>query len=943
MINNWDLISRVDTDGTIHYSLVIDGTEQDARLVARKLKGYIKGVKPANAPYVYNFELPQDIDESTQDKIRAAAQEGVDLTNKVNQFIPGGALGDPLFSANALAEDKAFPTFLTLDPSTSFLEKEGETVQKKPQLDLSFVTQLGLENSQDFKAHQVSLEQNDDGTIAAKATEPNKEFSTTIREAFATKAPQEEFTLPDNELPPPPPPSKQTEKSAIPQVNLDKQPTQKSSKELPPSTISINESDMLIKDMEGSVLEKMPVEDILKAKTKYDVFKDVGKNPEQDKQFQNQKEQKINSIQDTQHTTFNVFEQELKDVTNTLEVDDVKDITDQLPTKNGEYMRPSNPSENINPQNSPKEKTNISSQETKQQTQNIPFTLGSAEEKKSILSDLSSETLPKEEKIENTQIKRTETRTEDLPEITVRTERTKLDKTFNLETTFNTEVIKREHEKNQALQEGRPAPLPIQEEDPHIGKTILRLKKQAQQQPVQSEEEMGKTMLRLRPKQAETAPQTPQPLKSTVSPQRSAEQARLAKQNAIDHSIQIPTSELKKHNWPLEVPLVPTYTLNNMVMSVNRFAHATAISVIDAPGKVYNPLVLHGGTGTGKTHFLNALAYAFSQKFGQEHIFMTNGVRLSRGIQRYVMEGNIAKFNKFMESVQVLLIDDVHLLAINEQNRQFVSQLLNSFVKQQKQIVITSKYPPESLAKLEELIDFKLDSGWISELKPTTGATHFRIVKKMLLENGVDLNDNQIESFFGDSHMTLGTVTRSIRRVKVLENLITTLTKDQKSQAGLLEKLLATQGEDQTSELVSKDPQEITSLTTVGNGEWGRIGFFYPQNCSEMMNWMVYALQQRAKELGIEGGFDIVVRSSYATENIISSAFKIANLCDNKKLKGAVILGPKPNSCDPSVRENFYDILTHMLEIMLIRCGIINYENVRLPSTYVKVISELMR
>ena len=106
---------------------------------------------------------------------------------------------------------------------------------------------------------------------------------------------------------------------------------------------------------------------------------------------------------------------------------------------------------------------------------------------------------------------------------------------------------------------------------------------------------------------------------------------------------------------------------------------------------------------------------------------------------------------------------------------------------------------------------------------------------------------------------------------------------------------------------------------------------------------MVYALQQRAKELGVEGGFDIVVRSSYATENIISSAFKIANLCDNKKLKGAVILGPKPDSCDPSVRENFYDILTHMLEIMLIRCGIINYENVRLPSTYVKVISELMR
>lgn len=297
-----------------------------------------------------------------------------------------------------------------------------------------------------------------------------------------------------------------------------------------------------------------------------------------------------------------------------------------------------------------------------------------------------------------------------------------------------------------------------------------------------------------------------------------------------------------------------------------------------------------------------------------------------------------------MESVQALLIDDIHLLAINEQNRAFISRLLNTFIQSQKQIVITSKYPPESLEKLEELINFKLDSGWISELKPATGATHFRIVKKMLLENGVDLNDKQIEEFFGGSHMTLGTVTRSIRRLKVLENLIfPNISVEEKSQAGIFEKLLATKGEDKTSELINKDPMEITSLNTVGNGEWGRIGFFYPQNCSDMMNWMVYALQQRAKELGVEGGFDIVVRSSYATENIISSAFKIANLCDNKKLKGAVILGPKPDSCDPSVRENFYDILTHMLEIMLIRCGIINYENVRLPSTYVKVISELMR
>jgi hypothetical protein len=208
----------------------------------------------------------------------------------------------------------------------------------------------------------------------------------------------------------------------------------------------------------------------------------------------------------------------------------------------------------------------------------------------------------------------------------------------------------------------------------------------------------------------------------------------------------------------------------------------------------------------------------------------------------------------------------------------------------------------------------------------------------------VDLNDTQITEFFVSKQMTLGTVIRSIRRLKVLENLIPpTVDINQRSQAAILEKLLASKGEDEKSWVSVTDPTTITSIAPQGKGEWGKIGFFYPAGHSNKMNWMVYALQERAKELGLEGGFEIVVRSSYATENIISSAFKIANLCDNKKLKGAVILGPEPDTCDPSVKENFYDILSHMLEIMLIRCGIINFETLRHPSTYVKLISELMR
>lgn len=869
MIRHWELISQIDDKTkSIRYSLVMDGTEKDSRLMAKKLKGIAQGTYDAVAPYVYGFVLPNDMDENTQEKIRTAAKEVVDLSQKIDHLVPGGNLGDPLFNA-----------------TDTDINKSPDSPAPAKQFDLEDASRLNLHTTNQSAASKQS-----------------------------TQKPEE-----------------------IEQIDLSQQTVSMPATADASGTLSISDDDMLINGMEGSVLEKMPIEDILSAETRYDMFMDVDQTAQQVKQTQQDKAQKMSDAHSSNAGSFNVFENELKDQTNIIDIEDVETITDRLAKKDKTFMNNINPSQENEQNHSADPQTDTAASSTP----STPFTLGAAQEPpRTMMDEFSSEMIPEEEQLlDDTLPPQASEQSADLPEITVRADMDKLDKTFNLETTFNTEFLKKQDEKIRSLREGKP--VQEEQENPKM-KTILRLKKQPPKAPQNPTDQPGKTILRLRRKN--NIPDAPgssaaKPLRSTLSPNHAA-----AKQGNIDHSIQIPTSELKKHNWPLEVPLVPTYTLNNMVMSVNRFAHATAISVIENPGKLYNPLVLHGGTGTGKTHFLNALAYAFSKKFGQEHIFMTNGVRLSRGIQRYVMEGNIDKFENFMKSVNALLIDDIHLLAINEQNRAYVSKLLNGFLQEKKQIVITSKYPPESLEKLEELIQFRLDSGWISELKPATGATHFRIVKKMLFENGVDLNDKQIEEFFSAPHMTLGTVTRSIRRLKVLENLIfPNVPAEEKSQAGIFEKLLATKGEDKKSELLTKDPAEITTLSMSGNGEWGRIGFFYPQNCSDMMNWMVYALDKRAKELGIEGGFEIVVRSSYATENIISSAFKIANLCDNKKLKGAVILGPKPNSCDPSVRENFYDILTHMLEIMLIRCGIINYEDVRLPSTYVKVLSELMR
>ena len=884
MINNWDLVSRVDPEtGRRSFSLMIDGTEQEARLIAKKLGGFVKKSIPAEPPFVYAFELPQDLDEATQDKIRTATREGVEQANKINQFVPGGVLGDPLFNTAASQEENG-PSALDLD--------EGNPLSLKTQHIVSGEVPADLNTTYKPQPPELILPAHEEGEPTFTSFIPATQVGDELSAWGKTDSTSSEQAAPVEQA-----------ENATPDFPLD-------------------EKDMLIKDMEGTVLDKMPLEDIFAAETKYDMFVDV-ENKENNQHAQAQRENKLNQATTPfaeSEENLDVFEQDIKEQTNVIDL-----------------------------------KTEALSKPFQKQH-------ASADHESTFRQDPILHTVRAAQPIN-----------EALPEITLR----QSPSTIDLDAPESEKFQQAAAPVNKQTPHAKPTAAPT----PKVNKTAasqatnLQRVKQESTPKVDSTKQGSKTILRtksmedkknqtsfkLKPK-TPSAPKPPTPGKpqapnpfNTIPPRPRPEKIQqretpqptktpLERTRTIDHSIQVSLSELKKHNWPLEIPWVPTYTLNNMIMSVNRFAHATAMSVIASPGKMYNPLVLHGATGTGKSHFLNAMAYAFSQSFGQANVFMTNGVRLSRGIQRYIMEGNIDKFDQFISTVKVLLIDDIHLLAINEQNRAYISKLLNTFLKEQKQIVITSKYPPESLEKLEELIKFRLDSGYISELKAPTGNVQFKITKKMLTDNHVDLTDSQITSFFRAEHMTLGTVQRSIRRLKVLESLLPhNVDPHQRSAANLLEKLLASKGEDQTSRIITTSPEKITSIVTMGNGEWGRIGFFYPANCADKMNWMVFSLQQRARELGIEGGPEIAVRSSYATENIISSAFKIANLCDNKKLKGAIILGPRTGDCDPSVRENFYDILTHMLEVMLIRCGIINFESVRQPSMYVKVLAELMR
>ncbi|MDD5303957.1 MAG: DnaA/Hda family protein [Elusimicrobia bacterium] len=154
-----------------------------------------------------------------------------------------------------------------------------------------------------------------------------------------------------------------------------------------------------------------------------------------------------------------------------------------------------------------------------------------------------------------------------------------------------------------------------------------------------------------------------------------------------------------------------------LVGAYNRFAHAAAMSVVTSPGSMYNPLFLYGVPGTGKSHLLYAIASSMSKGLGTSSLLVTSGARLSRVVSAAIASGSMAAIDKKVADSKAIFVDDIHLLALTDQNKDALAKLFKSFFDRSQQVVITSMYPPKALGTLEEALKFTFSKGWSVDLK----------------------------------------------------------------------------------------------------------------------------------------------------------------------------------------------------------------------------------
>ena len=203
------------------------------------------------------------------------------------------------------------------------------------------------------------------------------------------------------------------------------------------------------------------------------------------------------------------------------------------------------------------------------------------------------------------------------------------------------------------------------------------------------------------------------------------------------------------------------YTFDSFVIgSSNRFAHAAALAVAEAPAQAYNPLFIYGGTGLGKTHLLQAVAQYVSEHSSEMSVRYVTSETFMNDFINSLRDKRIEGFKQRYRTYDVLLIDDVQFFEHKERIQEEFFHTFNSLYEAGSQIVMSSDRPPRDIATLEERLRSRFEWGLITDIQPPDLETRIAILRKKVKTDGIHVPDPQVLTFIA------GRVSSNIRELE---------------------------------------------------------------------------------------------------------------------------------------------------------------------------------
>lgn len=221
----------------------------------------------------------------------------------------------------------------------------------------------------------------------------------------------------------------------------------------------------------------------------------------------------------------------------------------------------------------------------------------------------------------------------------------------------------------------------------------------------------------------------------------SDEELKSDNSNSLAQSSNIPTTmTYNKSN------LNPKYTFDSFVVGENnRFAHAAALAVSEAPGISYNPLFLYGGVGLGKTHLMHAIGNEILKHNKNFNILYVTSEKFTNHLIGSIKEGKMDEFRNKYRNIDVLLIDDIQFFAGKERNQEEFFHTFNALHEAGKQLILSSDRPPRDIQPLEDRLRTRFEWGLIADISNPDYETRMAILQKKVQLDGLII-DNEILS-----------------------------------------------------------------------------------------------------------------------------------------------------------------------------------------------------
>ncbi len=192
----------------------------------------------------------------------------------------------------------------------------------------------------------------------------------------------------------------------------------------------------------------------------------------------------------------------------------------------------------------------------------------------------------------------------------------------------------------------------------------------------------------------------------------------------------------------------PRYTFDSFVIgSSNRFAHAAALAVAEAPAQAYNPLFIYGHTGLGKTHLLHAVANFVTDHGGGLTCRYVTSETFMNDFINSLRDKRIEGFKQRYRTYDVLLIDDVQFFEHKERIQEEFFHTFNSLYEAGRQIIMSSDRPPRDIATLEERLRSRFEWGLITDIQPPDLETRIAILRKKVKVDAIEVRDAELLTF----------------------------------------------------------------------------------------------------------------------------------------------------------------------------------------------------